>query len=381
MKKIVIALVAVVLLVGGFFVVYRVVRNRADIPPAVVSPGPGDGGAPSDGATDGAPDAVLNIPMFDYAKAAAYSTARKGISFLVMKDGKVVYEQYAAPKVATTPTRIASGTKSFSCALLVSAIQDGLVSGFDEKVSRTIEEWQGDPAKKDITLRQLLNLTSGIPGGKIGSVPTYAEAITTLANATPGTKFQYGPLPFQIFGEVMERKLSLRQYDPIARGQGPLGYLTQKVLDPIGLIVGDWRRGKDGNPNMPSGAFLTAREWIKYGELVKNGGAYGGEQILKGDLFDECLKGSSANPGYGVTFWLNAAIPAGFNPADIEGVRTAKDTVSRFLSDDAPSDLFMAAGAGNQRLYVIPSWNMVIVRQSTGGEYSDNDFFKALLGK
>ncbi len=111
-----------------------------------------------------------------YKLAAEYSREFRGLSVLIMKGDKVVFEEYQNGHSADKPWMLASGTKSFSGVMLAAAIEDGLVTSFDEKVSDTITEWKSDPRKARITIRQLLSLTSGIDAGQIGRVPTYTEA-------------------------------------------------------------------------------------------------------------------------------------------------------------------------------------------------------------
>lgn len=145
-----------------------------------------------------------------YRQAAAYSRAHRGLSMVVMKNGQVVFEDYAKGQSANESHNLFSGTKSFSCAIAVAAVEDKLLR-FDEPVSQTITEWQTDPQKLEITIRQLLTLTSGIDAGKPktpGSIPTYAGSLDARMLHTPGTAFQYGAVPFQVFGEVMRRKLA-----------------------------------------------------------------------------------------------------------------------------------------------------------------------------
>ena len=177
--------------------------------------------------------------------------------------------------------------------MAIAAQQDGLLS-LDEPASKTLTEWQGDPLREKITLRQLLNLTSGIPGGNLGRIPTYQEAVQSPAEAPPGTRFSYGPVPFQIFGEVMRRKL----------GGDPLAYLQRRIFQPIGLEYAFWRRGPDGNPHLPSGAFLTARNWARFGELVRQGGVWQGQRVVDAALLDRCFEPSQVNPLYGLSWWL-----------------------------------------------------------------------------
>ena len=111
-------------------------------------------------------------------------------------------------------------------------------------------------------------------------------------------------MPFQIFGEVMRRKLAPKK-------ESVMDYLKRRILNPIGLKVAFWRNGSDGNPLLPQGANLTAREWVKFGQFLKNGGKWNGKQIVPKKLLDELVVGSKANPAYGMTFWLNHA---GINP-------------------------------------------------------------------
>src|SRR5215470_12836530 len=229
--------------------------------------------------------------------AADYSRDHRGLSVLVMKGDKIVFEDYANNATVDTPWMLFSGTKSFSGAMLCAAIEDKLISGFDEKVSDTITEWKTDKQKSQITIRQLLSLTSGISAGQIGLPPTYAEAITSPMRFEPGTHFEYGPVPYQTFGELMTRKLK-------PRNETVMSYMKRRIIDPIGIRVSDWR-APNGQPLLPQGASLTAREWVKFGLFMKNGGKWNGKQLIRKDLLDELVKGSKANPAYGITFWLN----------------------------------------------------------------------------
>ncbi len=134
--------------------------------------------------------------------AAEYSTKANGHAVLVMVDGETVYERYDNGWDKDTPHRLASGTKSFAGVTAAAAVQDGLFE-FDDKVSDTINEWSDDPKRTEMTIRQLLSLTSGIEPGENSVVLPYAGAIEAKAKHAPGSKFEYGPNPFQIFGEVM----------------------------------------------------------------------------------------------------------------------------------------------------------------------------------
>ncbi len=284
--------------------------------------------------------------------AAEYSAARRGISMVVMVDGKVVFENYPGKGSPQRAHELASGTKSFNGVIAAAAVNDGLFR-LEDPVSDTIGEWKDDPRKARITIRQLLTLTSGIQtGGERYNVPSYAEAIAKPILTEPGRRFTYGAVAFQVFGELMRRKLA-------DRNENAVDYLKRRLLDPIGVKVGGWRRGPDGNPTMPSGAQLTARDWARFGEFIRLGGTWEGKEIVRKELIDECFSGTEANPAYGLTWWLHRPT----TPAQRLRIPilTAATDISR--GEKLPGDLAMAAGAGNQRLYVSRERKLVVVRQ------------------
>lgn len=280
--------------------------------------------------------------------AGSYSAMHRGVALLVLDHGQLVCEAYASGD-ASTPNEIWSGTKSFVGIMAAAAVQDGLLS-LDERAADTLVEWKSDPRKATITVRQLLSMSSG-QGGVIGKPPTYAEAIAAPLKSDPGTRFEYGPTPMQIFGEIMRRKLAARKLDA-----SPLAYLRRRILDPIGLVVGAWRNGPDGNPLLPQGAVLTARDWAKLGEFVRAGGKVNGKQIIDPQAFTALFSPSAANPAYGLTWWLPHP------PKVPDPVTAGTDLGAR--AGELPSDIVTAAGAGDQRLYVIPSRGLTIVRQA-----------------
>ena len=200
-----------------------------------------------------------------FQAAADYLRSCDGHALLVYRDGQLLFEDYQNGHRRDNPHRLASGTKSFVGVLAMMAVADGLLT-LEEKAADTLAEWQSDPRKALITVRQILTLTSGIAGGETGDVPSYSEAVRNAeVKAPPGEKFSYGPVPFQCFGELLRRKLK-------ARGETVEAYLQRRLLGPLGLTVASWRKDADGQPHLPSGAMLTAREWAKFGQFVLQGG-------------------------------------------------------------------------------------------------------------
>lgn len=293
--------------------------------------------------------------------AAQYSAAQNGYTFLVAVDGRIVYERYEAGWSRERAHRLASGTKSFSAAILAAAVQDGLLSSLEEKVSETLIEWKGDERLSAISYRELLNLSSGIDPGDNGKVPAYSNTGSFKAVSAAGKKFRYGPNAFQAFGEAMTRKLAASEEHDFP---DPLSYLEARVFKPIGLEYSEWRRDENGMPHLPSGAFLTVGEWWKYGEFLRAGGAWEGQQLVDAKVLKECLTPSKVNPDYGITFWF------------LE--KGGKD-----VATEPPwgKGGYMAAGAGKQRLYVLPEKGVVVVRQGDSRKFDDARILKALFSE
>jgi CubicO group peptidase (beta-lactamase class C family) len=305
-----------------------------------------------------------------FQRAADYSEAERGDGVLVMVDGRVVFEQYARGASPARTHLLASGTKSFAGVLALAAEVDGLLT-LDEPVARTIHEWQGDRRRAAITIRQLLSLTSGIAGGTALTPPSYAESVTAEMTAAPGAAFQYGAAPFQIFGELLKRKLE-------PRGETVTSYLRRRVLDPLGIRTGFWRGAAQNEPQLPAGAYLAAREWAKFGEFVRNRGAVRGVQLIPAARMDELFRGTPANPMYGLGWWLNAEIA----PAQRSTIPQLRDELRGLDRIAGLERMAIAAGAFKQRLYVIPARRMVVVRfgNSVGPQFDDARFLGLLLG-
>lgn len=289
-----------------------------------------------------APSRAMGASAFQ--AASAYSAARQGVSLLVMRAGNVLFADYPNGGSARAAWELASGTKSFCGLMAAAASQDGLLE-LDEKCAKTLPEWRND-ARAQISLRHLLSLTSGLQGGQIGRAPTYAAAVGAPALDRPGARFAYGPGPFQVFGEIMRRKLFAATGQP-----NLLDYLEARILAPAGASIGRWRRGPDGQPLMPQGAAFTAENWARFGQYVLDGA-----KGTDGAVLRACFEGSAANPGYGLSWWLLRPGLVGPGPrAGLDGADGAS------LADE---DVVMAAGAGNQRLYLMRKRGLVVVRQA-----------------
>jgi CubicO group peptidase (beta-lactamase class C family) len=324
------------------------------------------------------PAAFAAIQPSACERAAKYSESRRGSAILVIQNGRTIFEQYANGGSANRRWPIFSGTKSFWGIAAVAAAHDGLIK-LDEPVSDTITEWKNDPRKSQITILQLLRQTDGIDGASRLQRPSIrdrnAMAIALPSVAEPGSAFIYGPSHLQIFSEVLRRSL---------RGRSVINYFEAHVSNPLGLHDLKYKKDARGNPLPATGFELTAREWARLGELIIGNGNYHRRQIVLSDMLREAFVGSQINPAYGLTFWLNQQAPNG-READMERMLDLPWQNTHWLGvcicKDAPADMVVALGSHYQRLFVIPSLKTVIVRQGSGGNFSDAHFLRLVLGR
>ncbi|GAC1389154.1 MAG: hypothetical protein NVSMB31_04710 [Vulcanimicrobiaceae bacterium] len=278
--------------------------------------------------------------------AVEYARKYEVHALLIQRDGKTLHEEYAGGYDAARPHAIYSGTKSFWGAAAAAAVDDGLLT-LDEPVCATIAEWRADTQKSRVTIRQLLSLTAGVPFGGLGAgVPAFEVAIGKPLAHPPGTVFTYGGIPLQIFGAVMTRKLA-------SQNKTPFEYLRTRIFEPIGLEIGAWRTLKDGTHTMPTGAFLTAGNWAKFGTLLSAQGFWNGAPLISTKHLAECWAPGAVNRRYGLGFWLE------------------------MLRGTLP--IVYASGSGKQALYVALGAGVVVVHFSQSKNYQHERFLARLF--
>jgi CubicO group peptidase (beta-lactamase class C family) len=272
----------------------------------------------------------------DLSEATAYARKHGLAALMVARGGELVAQEYGEGCDPAAAHPLYSGTKSFWGAAAICARADGLLE-LDEPVAETIASWGDDPGKRRVTLRMLLSLTAGFAFGGLGaSVPTYERALAAPLRDEPGTRFTYGGVALQVFGAVLARKLRPRELTPHE-------YLQRRVLDRAHVRVARWRTLSDGTHPLPTGAFLRPADWLAYGRFV----------LTQRGALAPCLEGSSANPRYGLGWWLGAR--------------------------GAPADLVYASGSGGQALYLAPSLDVAIVHFGKSSSYRHESFLKRVF--
>ena len=249
---------------------------------------------------------------------------------------------------------VASVQKSVSAMLVGIARHKGLVK-LDDPVSKHLGKgWSKATVGQEsaITIRHLITMTSGLQ-----------EDLTFEAPA--GTKWRYNS---GAYGHTMKVLAAATKKTP--------NELTSEWLTArIGMADSRWVERPGGGRETavnPLGFATTARDLARFGLLVLADGNWSGETIIEDtDYLHAALKPSQKlNPSYGYLWWLNG---------QSEVARGAGAKVKGPLIPTAPSDLVVALGAVDRKLYVVPSLNLVVTRlgNSSGPEFQ-NEFWKLL---
>ena len=297
--------------------------------------------------------------------------ARKTSGLLVIRRGDIALEWYSDAGGIEKPHGTASMAKALVGGMsLLLATSDGLISA-DDPAAKYIPGWNTDARKSRITIRHLATHTSGIEDAEQDSIPhdqlpgwkgafwkrTPDPFSIALRDAPaifdPGTQYAYSNPGMAALAYAVTRSL---------KGTDIRSQLKQRVLDPLGVPEAAWSIGYnrayevDGLrlwANWGGGGF-TARATARVGQLMMLQGLWNGRQLIPRDAIKQALtyagmpkpKRSLADPApaSGLAWYVNS-----------DGVWP-----------DVPRDAFAGAGAGHQVMVVIPSLDLIVVRNGDG---------------
>lgn len=276
-----------------------------------------------------------------------YLIQKNSKSFMILVNGRIVMEEYFNGHSSTASWQWNSAGKTLVSSTTGIAQQEGLLN-INSKVSQYLGEgWTSEAIEKEnlITSRHLLTMTSGINDENEFIIKSN---LTYLADA--GTRWSYHNV-FQRLMDVVAK----------AGNQSFETYFNTKLKNKIGMD-GFWNNGlifKIYHSN--------TRSMARFGLLALNKGKWKNETIINESFFLESINTSqSINPSYGYLWWLNGKsnymVPGG------QKVYTGN------LVPNAPADMYAAMGAEDQRIYVIPSKNMVIVRMGDASDPANPNF-------
>lgn len=261
-------------------------------------------------------------------------------SFILLKDGKIVLEQYFDEHTDSSYWYWASAGKTLSSFLLGIAQEEGFLNINDTTSDYLGSGWTySSPEEEEkITIWNQLTMTSGLDDGVSNPFCTDDSCLIYLAE--PETRWAYHNAPYTLLRPVLEN----------ATGQGINIYANQRLLNPIGM---DGIFSYVGYDNVFSS---TTRSMARFGLLIQNNGEWDGTQILSDEnYFSQMVNSSQAlNESYGYLWWLN-----GKSSFMLPGTQFVFDGS---LFPNAPNDVIAALGKNGQIINVVPSENMVWIR-------------------
>jgi len=279
-------------------------------------------------AVDAAVDAAMGPP-----------DASSGVrSVVVVHGGAIVYERYHPSVGPDTVMASYSVAKSFTSGLVGLLVDDGLLT-LDEHPPRP--EWPpGDP-RAAITLRQLLQMSSGLQWDEAQSLMTLGPTMLASPSAAaimasqplerePGTAFEYSTGTSALVAGIAADALG---------GCAALdAYVHERLLAPIGITSATLVEDGGGCFVGGLGIDMTARDFARFGLVYVRGGVWDGRALVPASWVDETRAASATNPRYGLHWWLG---PTGQELA--------------------------AVGLGGQQIAVFPGSDLVVVVNSTLG--------------
>ena len=244
-----------------------------------------------------------------------FLTAQRVRGVLVLQDGKIRLERYVSPHSPTTRWNSFSIAKSVTSTLVGAAIKDGHIKSLDDPVTRYIKTLRGS-AYDDVTVRQLLTMTSGVKWNEDYTdansdvARMYAQApdpgfdMTTSyvrklpREAPPGTKWVYKTSETNLVGVLVAD----------ATGKPLADYLSEKIWRRYGMERdAEWMIDDVGHEQGGCCLGMTLRDYGRFGQFILDGARIDGKPIVPDDWLAEATRSqvsTGANSGYGYQWWI-----------------------------------------------------------------------------
>jgi CubicO group peptidase (beta-lactamase class C family) len=276
-------------------------------------------------------------------------------SLLVVKNGRLVAEEYFGGADRWTLYDVRSVTKSIVGTLAALAVEDGHFASLDDQIqpylapnvaTLTVEQ-------RRITIRHLLTMTAGFDWDESGGIGDYGlwirssdhiqALLTRPLVAPPGSGFRYNSAAVHLLGVVIEEAVGV-----------PLrAYAEEALFRPIGIGAAQWESLSGGYVNGGSGIDLRARDLARLGQLYLQDGISGSDRILP-----EGWVGTATRPAFP---W-----------------RSQFGALDRFtyghlwwVSESQPEPAYLAWGYGGQFIYVVPALDLVVVATTNWAQLSE----------
>ena len=260
-------------------------------------------------------------------------------SFIVVRHGFIVYENYYNQSNKNDCNNIFSVTKSFISALIGIAIREGYIKSPEDKLELYLPGYFvdiKDPHWKDITKKHLLTMTPGFCEDLqkwTGSSDWVKATLGLPLNYLPGEKFQYANSASHLLSFVLTKATGMSTYE----------FADKYLFYPLGIRKKQWSTDPQGNYTGYANLFLRPRDMAKFGYMYLRNGEWDIKQVVPKEWVEESTRvqfdfntenQSGYENGYGFKWWINGE--TGYH-------------------------MFSALGYGGQSINVIPELDLVVV--------------------
>ncbi|MEJ6404493.1 serine hydrolase domain-containing protein [Yoonia sp. 2307UL14-13] len=287
--------------------------------------------------------------------AARASEMEQCHALVVRMDGQNVLAQaFRGPKLGRA-VPVKSVSKTIVAALLGAALDRGEIVSVDATIGEVAPGLippSADPRVADITMEHLVTMQAGLErtsganyGGWVSSSNWVANALSRPFVAEPGAGMLYSTGSFHVLGAVLAE----------VSGQSLLTLSRRRLGDPLGIDIPAWTRDPQGRYLGGNEMALTHQAMIRFGEMYRQGGVYGGQQVLSRDWVERSLQPRTRS------FWSGLGYGYGW-----------------FLGRTGGEPFALARGYGGQIICVVPGLALTVALTSdplqparSGGYFSD----------
>lgn len=260
-------------------------------------------------------------------------------SFLVIKDGKLLHEEYFGEYNAKSQTNSFSMAKAFTVMLMGAAIKEGKIKNENQLFSDFFPQFADNEMGKYLTLRDLASMEAGyywnedyrnpfLQNPRIYYGKNMAEALLyPNFEAKPGTRFEYQSGATQLLGFAIRKAVNV----PLAY------YASEKFWKPLGMESNAyWNTDEQGMEKTFCCINAIPRDYAKLGQLLLQKGNWNGKQLIDSAYVEKMITPTQLSGGiYGLGIWVN---------------------------NDSPYRYYQFWGFTSQLIIIIPEKNMVILR-------------------
>jgi len=295
-------------------------------------------------------------------QAKRYAKSQGSLALIVAKDGEIISETYWQDADSDTLFNPQSMSKTLLALLVGVAIDEGDIKSVNDPIKTYLSEFEDDP-RGNITIKNLLQMSAGLEqitntyeitpenrGVRQHFGPDFIGPMLELTVVDPpGAKWEYNNNETQMLAYVLQR----------ATGVEYASYLSDKLWKPLQLGEASMYLDREGGNVLTSCCILSRPvDWVKIGQLIIDKGRYKDQQIIPASWIEEMLTPAETWEGYGYQVWIG----------------------DRFISDERPENdnknfvwastphinqnIIYLSGYGFQRVWIVPSENLVIMRAS-----------------